>query len=108
MHDVSKLRSVQFKEQSLQEKRAPGDWCDPCYDLFVENSGSTYHSLCTARDKLKLCKNVVEQAYDIKTIHEGCIVGDAENELEADYFCTHANGWQLITLYHKCPYNATI
>ena len=88
-------------------KRPPPHFpmCEPwfrCYQFFLANDGSTYHSLCTAWDKLKVCKNVVERAYSIKSLHDTCLVPVADKI--ADYWCTLPNGSMLFREFSKCPY----
>ena len=82
------------------------DYCDAyfkCYDSCYRNSGSTYHSVCLARKKLKACKNIVTEAHP--ELLKKCEAGmGREVESMADYWCNKTNGFFLFRSYHKCPF----
>ena len=63
--------------------------------------------MCTAREKLKRCKNVVKKAHPM--VLQFCNPGPGTAaEFMADYWCNETNGFFLYRDYFKCTYVANV
>ena len=84
-------------------------YCDGyfrCYDSFLNGRGYTYHSMCIARRKLKVCVKMVLQAQP--QVEKVCsAVARKVMEYTADYWCNQQDGFFKWRQYYKCPYTFT-
>ena len=75
-----------------------------CYGVILKDHGSSYHSMCTAREQFQVCKEAITNAYP-KSFIDSCLdLGAHGSEMVADYFCTKENGSKLWAEYLKCPF----
>ena len=104
-HGFHALEDVHSAYNSRSKRALDDTYClayFKCYDSFIDNVGSSYHSVCLASQKLKACRNVVRK--DHPHLLNKCITSKSSLESMTDYWCNKTNGFYLYRSFMKCPF----